>query len=211
MSDESGVEQRTPEWYEARLGRATASRFKDVLATIRNGESAARRNYRAELVAERLTGKPFERYRTSAMDFGTETEELAHMTYMLTTGNKVEETGFWKHKALEAGASPDGLIGDDGTLEIKCYNLANHIDTLCTGQMPKEHYPQVQGQLLMTGRKWTDFVSFAPELPENAQIMIVRVERDDSYIEMLEAELEKFLKEVASEVEFVNNYERIKK
>lgn len=200
------IEQGTDEWFDIRLGKATASRFKDILSTIKSGESAARRNYRAELVVERLTGKPLDRFKTSAMEWGTDTEDLARMTYMLTTGNKVEETGFWEHPALEAGASPDGLVGEDGLLEIKCKNLANHIETLRNGKMPKEHEAQVQGQMLMTNRKWCDFVSFAPELFENAQIMIVRIYRDDSYIKELEDQLEMFLKEVDTEVKFVRNY-----
>jgi predicted phage-related endonuclease len=200
------VEQGTDEWFDARLGLATASRFKDVLATIKNGESAARRNYRAELVVERLTGKPLDRFKTAAMEWGNDTEDLARMTYMLITGNKVKETGFWKHPVLEAGASPDGLVGKDGLIEIKCKNLANHIEVLRIGRMPKEHEAQVQGQMLMTNRKWCDFVSFAPELPENAQTLIVRVERDNNYIANLLSELETFLNEVEDEVNFIKNY-----
>lgn len=208
MSDESVIQQRSPEWFEARLGRATASRFKDILTTIRNGEAAARRNYRAELVAERLTGVPFERFRTKEMEYGTATEELARVTYQLVSGNIADETGFWKHPTLAVGASPDGLIGEDGCLEVKCKNLANHIEALKTEAMPEEHHAQVQGQFWITGRKWADFVSFAPELPENAQLMIVRVERDDEYIKMLEQEVKKFLEEVRVEVEFIKNYKR---
>ena len=142
------------------------------------------------------------------MEYGTATEELARVTYQLITGNIADETGFWKHETLEAGASPDGLIGSDGCLEVKVKNLANHIGALKTEAMSEEHYAQVQGQLWITGRKWVDFVSFAPELPENAQIMIVRVERDEEYITTLEAEVRKFLEEVQQEVNFITNYKR---
>ena len=201
------IEQGSPEWYEARLGRATASRFKDVLAKVKSGgEAAGRKNYRAQLVVERLTGLRAERFTSTAMEWGTETEDLARLAYTLETRDLVEEVGFIEHPSLEAGASPDGLIGLDGCLEIKCRLTANHIETLKLGKMPPEHVAQVQGQLLMTGRKWCDFVSFDPTLPENAQLFIERIERDDEYIARLEVEVALFLAEVAEEVEFLKTY-----
>lgn len=204
------AEQRTPEWYEARLGRATSSDFKNILGRTQAGkENAARRNYRAQLVVERLTGRTPERFVTKEMEWGTETEELARTEYMLRTGNDVEEISLVMHKTLMAGASPDGKVKEGrriGGLEIKCFNTANHIEALRTGEMPKLHIPQVQGQMWLTGWRWVDFVSFDPDLPENAQFFLQRIYRDPAYIKNLIKEVRQFLKEVDEEVKFVSNY-----
>jgi putative phage-type endonuclease len=202
------VEQGTEEWHAARLGRATASRFKDVMLKIRSGEAAGRKNYRFELVSERLTGERQEMFTSAAMQWGTETEPVARLKYELSSGNDVEECGFFAHPELMAGASPDGLIGDDGILEIKCPNTATHIETLRKRNVPSTYYWQVQGQLWITGRKWCDFVSFDPRLPENAQFFTVRVERNEQDIKGLESEVTEFLKEVETEINFINNFER---
>ena len=200
------AEQRTEEWYKARLGKATASRFKDVLATTRSGYSASRQNYMAELVTEILTGQPASTYSSAAMEWGTETEPVARLEYTLETGNEVEETGFWLHEILPVGASPDGLVGEDGLIEIKCPNTATHIETLRTKKLPKQYVAQVQGQLWITDRRWGDFMSYDPRLPENAQKVIIRVERDDEFIQNLQAELEIFMREVEEQVNFVKGY-----
>lgn len=209
------IEQRTQEWYDARLGRATASSFKDILATTRGGtEAAARRNYRAQLVVERLTGATPMRFSTPAMEWGASTEDLARTEYMLATGNDVAEVGIMLHREIMVAASPDGLVrqgNDIGGLEIKCYNTANHILALRTGEMPKEHMPQVQGQMWLGGWKWVDFVSFDPDLPENAQLFIQRINRDQEYINNLDHEIKIFLSEVDEEVKFVSNYKRKEK
>ena len=207
MNGTEVIEQCSDAWFEARLGKATASRFKDVLAKLKSGtEPATRKNYRAQLVVERLTGQKAERFTTAAMDWGVETESLARLSYTLATTNLVDEVGFIQHAFLQAGASPDGLIGLDGTLEIKCRLTANHIETLKLGHMPPEHTAQVQGQLWLTGRNWCDFVSFDPTLPENAQLFIERIARDDDYIKMLELEVALFLDEVEADVEFLQQY-----
>lgn len=201
------IEQRSDEWYQARLGKATASRFKDVLATLKSGgEAATRRNYRAQLVIERLTGERAERFRSEYMDWGTETEDLARITYSLKTGNKVEQVGFIEHKKLATGASPDGLVDEDGTIEIKCMNTANHIDVLKTQRALPEYIPQIQGQLWITGRKWCDFVSFEPTLPANAQIFVQRVYRDETFIAELILAVEQFLRELDADVAFLEQY-----
>lgn len=202
------VEQRSDEWHAARLGKATASRFKDVMTIIQKGEAAARRNYRAQLVVERLTGRTGERFTSAAMEWGTDTEELARLRYMLITGNDVEDAGFYTHDALMAGASPDGMIGADGLLEIKCRNTANHIETLKVGGVPSEYIAQIQGQMWLTERKWCDFVSFDPDMPENAQFFTERVMRDNAYIQRLEEMVAQFLREVDAEVEFIKEYKR---
>ena len=133
-------------------------------------------------------------------------EPVARLQYELETGYSVVDTSLWLHDTIEAGASPDGLVGDDGCLEIKCPNTATHLETLRTGKLPRQYQAQVQGQMWISGRQWCDFVSFDPRLPSNAQLFITRVDRDDLYIENLEQEIVEFLKEVDQEVEFVKNY-----
>ncbi len=206
IATEIVAEQRTPDWFAARLGRCTASRFYDIIAKTRSGYASTRMNYRAELVIERLTGQSIDIYQNAAMAWGTDTEPLARTTYMLTTGNVVAECGFFAHNEIAAGASPDGLIGDDGTIEVKSPNPATHIETLRLGSIPAKYIPQVQGQLWMTGRQWCDFISFDPRLPLNAQLFIQHIERDDEYIAKLEQEIIKFLAEVSEEVKFVQEY-----
>jgi predicted phage-related endonuclease len=185
----------------------TGSEFKNVLARIKTGEAAGRRNYRAQLVVEILTGVAPERFKSAAMQWGNDTEDLAATTYMLHTGNVVEKCGFFKHNKHRIGVSPDRRIKNlKGCVEIKCYEIANHIQALRNAEMPAEHKPQVQGEIWATDSDFCDFVSFAPELPENAQLFIQRIYRDDPYIRMLEAELIEFEKEVMEEVQFVKSY-----
>ena len=194
------MEQRTDEWYAARLGRATASNFGKVLAKIKAGEAADRRNYRAQLVIERLTGNRQEGYSNAAMQWGTEQEPFARIAYMADRGVDVQEVGFIQHATLMAGCSPDGLIASDGLIEIKCPVSATHIETLKTQHMPLEHMPQVQGQMWIAGREWCDFVSYDPRMPEKLQMFVQRIPRDDQYIKALAFEIERFLEEVTAEV-----------
>lgn len=200
------AEQRSLDWFAARLGIPTGSRFNDIMSRTKSGYSASRKNYAAELIIERLTGVPTETFTSTAMQWGTDNEPVARLQYSLETGNDVEETGFWRHDDLEAGASPDGLVGKDGLLEIKCPNSATHIETLFKKKLPRQYQAQVQGQMWITERKWCDFVSFDPRLPENAQLIIIHVERDDLYISELETEVKDFLEEVEQQVEFIKNY-----
>lgn len=200
------AEQRSPEWFAARLGKATGSRFADIMARTRSGYSTSRKNYAAELATEWLTNTPTENYTSAAMQWGTDYEPVARGQYELATGNDVVETGFWVHDSLDCGASPDGFIGDDGLIEIKCPNTATHIETLVKNKIPSQYYAQVQGQMWITDRKWCDFVSFDPRMPANARLKIVRVERDDVFIGDLEFEITDFLGEVAELVEFIKNY-----
>lgn len=196
--------QQTDEWFAKRLGKATASKFKDVMATIKTGEAATRRNYRVQLVVERLTGKKEDSYTNAAMTWGNETEPLARIAYECRTGLIVEQVDFVDHPHLMAGASPDGLIGEDGGLEIKCpHQSAVHVETIQSG-MPSEHMAQVQGAMWITGRKWWDFVSYDPRMPEHLQLYVQRIERDDKYIADLESKVTVFLREVESTIKQLN-------
>lgn len=193
--------QGTSEWKAARCGFCTASRFSDVMAKIKSGEAADRRNYRAELVVERLTKIPVDGYVSREMIYGTEQEPFARMAYEARFKVLVVEQGFVEHPTLPwIGASPDGFVGDGGIVEIKCPNTATHIHAILAG-FPREHVPQVQGNLWVSGRQWCDFVSFDSRMPEKLQLGVWRVKRDDVYIKTLEAECKKFLAEVDEVVE----------
>ena len=189
------MEQRSEEWFQARLGKVTASRVADVLAKIKSGESASRRNYKIQLVSERLTGEKQESYINQAMQDGIDREIFARDRYVQQFG-EVEEVGFVKHPTLEAGASPDGMVGDDGILEIKCPMGSTHTETLMTQDVPSRYIPQIQFQLLCTGRKWCDFVSYNPMFPQHLQVFVKRVEADTVYQKELESEVKQFLEEV---------------
>jgi putative phage-type endonuclease len=186
--------QGSPEWFSARLGRVTASRVADVVAKTKSGPSASRANYLAQLVAERLSGEAQESFSSAAMQWGTDMEPEARLAYVFRTDAMVAEVGFVPHPSIEmAGASPDGLVGDDGLVEIKCPNTATHIDTLVGRAVPGKYVTQIQWQLACTGRAWCDFVSFDPRMPEEMRLFVQRVERDETRIAELEAEVVAFL------------------
>ena len=193
----SAIVQGSPEWFAQRIGKVTASRLTDVLATIKSGEAAARANYRAELIAERLTGKAPESFSNAAMKWGTECEPLARAAYEAETGELVTECAMVQHPDIEqAGASPDGLVGADGLLEIKCPETKAHINTLLSGEVPSQYMPQMMWQMACTGRMWVDFVSFDPRMPSDLQLFIKRVPRDAALIASHEAAVTSFLAEV---------------
>jgi putative phage-type endonuclease len=198
----SDVIQGSPEWFAARLGRVTASRVADVVAKTKTGWGASRANYMAQLIAERLTGTVAESFTNAAMQWGTQTEPDARAAYEFRTDRDVTEVGFVNHPTIEmAGASPDGLIEDDGQLEIKCPNTSTHIDSLLnSGIVPGKYVSQMQWQMACTGRKWCDFVSYDPRMPENMKMLIVRVPRDDRHIAELERDIRDFLGEVDRKV-----------
>jgi putative phage-type endonuclease len=190
------MEQRTDAWFQARLGRVTASRVADVLAKIKTGEAVARKNYKMELVVQRLTGQKPESFTNAAMEWGTATEPQARMAYEAHTGSFVEEKGFVDHPTIEwFGCSPDGVVGE-GLIEIKCPNTATHIETIIDEKAPSKYIPQMQCQMAVTGAKWCDFVSFDPRVPEELQLFVVRVDRDQEYIDQMEVEVKQFLSEV---------------
>ena len=195
------MEQQTEEWFSARLGKVIASRVADVIAKTKTGYSASRDNYMAQLICERLTGQQGESFTNAAMQHGTETEPLARSAYENSRSLLVKEVGFINHPRIEmSGASPDGLVADDGLVEIKCPNTATHIDTLLSQKVPTKYITQMQWQMLCCQRKWCDFVSFDNRLPENLQLFIQEVEFDPEYCAMLEKEVSQFLAELDSKV-----------
>lgn len=197
--------QGTDEWFAARLGKVTASRVADVIAKTKTGYSASRDNYMAQLVCERLTGQKGESFSNAAMQWGTETEPQARAAYSAARFEIVEEVGFVNHPTIEAaGASPDGLVGDLGLIEIKCPNTATHIDTLLSQTVPSKYNTQMQWQMICTGRHFCDFVSYDPRLPTELQMFIKRVEYDPVYGAMLEKEVIGFLKELDTKIEQLN-------
>lgn len=191
------IEQGSDAWKALRAGKVTASRVADVLSKIKSGESAGRKNYRMDLVAERLTGKPVDSFTNSAMQWGTEQEPFARIAYETHKGLFVEQVPFVDHPTIEwFGCSPDGLVAEDGLLEIKCPNTTTHLEYLQDGKPPSKYIPQMMAQMACTGRKWCDFASFDPRLPEDLQLFVVRLNWDDAYIQEMEAEVKQFLNEV---------------
>lgn len=190
-------EQGSPAWLMERVGHATGSEFSNVMAKRKDGKEAAPRyNYKMELLVERLTGLPAERYVSKYMEWGTAHEADARMAYEAETGAMVMQPGFKHHPTIAmCGGSVDGLVDDDGIIEIKCPTTFTHIETVLGGEF--EHQAQTQGYLWITGRKWCDFISYDPRLPEHLRIFIERHERDEKYIAALESEIIVFLAEVA--------------
>ena len=191
------MDQGSDQWFAARIGKVTASRVADVLAKTKSGYSTSRDNYMAQLVCERLTGQREDFFTSAAMQHGTDTEPLARAAYESLKDVLVDEVGFVPHPSIiMAGASPDGLVGDNGLLEIKCPNTATHIDTLLTQTVPNKYNTQMQFQMACTDREWCDFVSFDNRLPEELQLFVKRVPRDNMYIKLMEDEIVKFLNEL---------------
>lgn len=198
MLDAPIIEQRSPEWFAARLGKVTASRVADVCARTKSGYSASRANYMAELLCERLTGEAREGFSSAAMQWGTDIEPEARDTYAFVTDVTVGQVGFVPHPTIpDAGASPDGLVDDDGLVEIKCPNTATHIETLLGAPIDDKYMKQMHWQMACTGRRWCDFVSYDPRLPGGMQIHMRRVNANQALIDELEAEVSKFLRELA--------------
>lgn len=203
------MEQRTPEWFSARAGKFTSSRAGDLMSRTKSGPSASRGALLALLAVERLTGKPVETYQNDAMRRGQELEAEARDAYSFATGNAVQEVGFVEAGDLpNTSSSPDGLIGGDGMVEIKCpANMAKHLDALRNGAHAKEYRWQLQHQLLVTGRAWVDAVSYDPRYPEHLQLAIVRVERDEAAINELREAIDKADAEVDAIVRELNEKE----
>lgn len=202
--------QGSAEWYDARMGKVTASRVSDVVARTKSGYGASRANYLAQLVAERLTGVTAATFTNAAMQWGTDQEPDARTAYEFQTDATVEEVGFIPHPLIAmSGASPDGLVGEDGLVEIKCPQTAKHIETLISRSIDGDYITQMHWQMACTDRLWCDFVSYDPRLPASMQLYVQRVKRDDVRIAELEKEVRAFLAELDGKVATLREmYER---
>lgn len=187
----ANVAQESADWMLARCGMFTASRASDLMARTKSGPSASRGNLLALLAIERLTGHPVETYQNDAMRRGNELEGEARDAYSFSTGIPVQESGFVVNDALpRTGCSPDGLVGDDGLVEIKCpASMAKHLEALRSNSHAHEYRWQLQHQLLVTERQWVDAVSYDPRFPEHLQLAVVRVHRDNEAIQSLITEI----------------------
>ena len=189
--------QGDSDWFTARCGCVTASRVADVMAKLRSGEEAvARANYKMELVCELLTGNAADHYTSPSMKWGTEQEPFARAAYELKHG-MVDQIGFVYHPTItRAGASPDGLVGDSGLIEIKCPNTATHIGYIMAGEVPSEYQLQMLWQMDCAERDWCDFVSYDPRLPEHLQLFVKRFPRDEERLQVIRLAVETFNHEV---------------
>jgi len=193
-------------WLKARMGLATGSRFADVMATIKSGESASKTAYRTELALERVTGVRRDMFINEAMKQGTEREPFARALYESRTGEFTEEIGFCLHDSLECGVSPDGMVGNNGLIEIKSPQPITHVEHMRREDAPPKYKWQIQGQLWVMEREWCDFVSYSSDFPNDAQLVIRRVVRDDIAIKRLSDEVERFMEEVRTEANFILSY-----
>ncbi len=203
MSEEQGTEG----WFADRLGKVTASRLSDVLAKTKTGYSASRNNYMTQLVLETITQSRAESYTNLAMAWGTEQEPFARAAYEAKTGQMVEEVGFLPHPTIAlAGASPDGLVGDSGMVEIKCPSTSTALECWLTqsqggNAVDSKYFAQMQWQMRCADRSWCDYVVFDPRMPAKAQLFVTRVERDEEWLKNAEEEVTKFLVEMQAKVE----------
>lgn len=203
----AGLIQGSEEWLLARVGKVTASRIADLMAKLRDGRpGASYHNYMAELIAERLTGQPKEHFTNAAMMWGTEHEPEARSAYSFFHDVDVVQVGLIDHPTINmAAASPDGLVGDYGLVEIKCPNTATHIETLLSRVIDGKYVKQMQFQMACTRRNWCDFVSYDPRMPERLKLFVMRVKRDDALISQMESEIIAFISELEAKIENLNS------
>lgn len=195
------ADQRSPEWFAARAGRLTGSRAADMLATIKSGEAAARRDYRMQLVCERLTGQPQEDgFVNAAMQRGIDLEPMAFAAYEAVTGNVAVRTGFLSHVAHLAGCSLDGHVDNfAGIVELKCPKSSTHLKYLRDGSIPRDYLPQITHNLWISGAEWCDFLSFDDRFPSELQVFYTRVLAVDLDMSAYEKSALAFLAEVETE------------
>ena len=196
------IEQGTEAWFADRLGKVTASNLHKVLCRTKTGYGADRGHYMTQLVLERITGQRAESYTNAAMQWGIEQEPFARAAYEARTGVMVDELGFIQHPTIDAsGASPDGLVGDDGLVEIKCPETKTMLEVwLAKSPVEGKYFAQMQWQMACTDRSWCDYVVYDPRMPAKAQLFVTRVNRDDKFIAEAETEVRKFLAEVDEKV-----------
>jgi hypothetical protein len=189
------MEQGSPEWVEARKGRITGSRFKDTRDRLKNGNPSSKCTlYALDVARERCGGKAGDKFQNAAMRFGTEQEPLARAAYEKATGNVVFEVGFITDDSGFFGLSPDGLVDDDGVVEIKTMVSSDTLFTALVDGDISEYVDQCTGYLWMLGRQWVDLVLWAPDLADLGLAMkIIRIKREEAAIEALEADLLKFM------------------
>lgn len=198
MANSHNTPQGSNEWFAARCGKVTASKIADVMM---KPTTAGYRNYRAQLMCERLTGSVAESFTSTAMQWGTDTEPQAKAAYEFYSGSDVVEVGFVDHPSIKnTGASPDGLVGDDGCVEIKCPNTATHLETLLGGKIPSKYYDQMQWQMRCADRVWCDFVSFDPRLPEAMQLYVRRVDFDTDRVIAIEQAVVDLLVQIDADI-----------
>jgi putative phage-type endonuclease len=196
------IEQRTDAWFLTRLGKITASRISDVMAKTKNGPSVTRNNYLTQLVCERLTGVRAESFTNAAMEWGTATEPMARDAYSAKTGELVTETGFHDHPTIPmSGASPDGLVGIDGLVELKCPSSSVMLDLIYERKIQTRYLLQMQWQMSCANKYWCDFASYDPRLPAHLRLLVIRVKRDDALIATIETEVKNFLAEIELRLE----------
>lgn len=194
-------EQRTEQWYSDRLGHATGSRASDILA---GKDTMARRGYLTQIVTERLTGRQQDSYMNADMQRGIDIEPIARAAYQASR-ELVDEVGFVRHPTIQwFGASPDGLVGDDGLIELKVPRSTTHLDYWQSGKPPAKYVPQMLAQLSCTRRKWVDFVSFDDRFPEHLQLYVARFQPTEEIIEQFEQKVIEFLKEAETLMEKMN-------
>lgn len=194
--------QRTDAWQSARCGRLTGSRAGAMLATVKTGEAAARRDLRTQLVVERLTNTvQDDGFVSKDMQWGTDNESAALAAYEAETGSLLTKVGFISALDVMAGYSPDALVGSDGFVEAKCPRSANHLRYLKATQLPTEHLPQIQHGFWLSGANWCDFVSFDPRMPKHLQLVVIRVERAAVDIDGYAKKALTFLEEVEAETQ----------
>jgi putative phage-type endonuclease len=201
------LEQGSPEWHEFKVGKVGASKIADITAKLRGGTyGASRATYLGELIAERLTGVAADGFKSPAMQWGSDTEPMARAAYQFRTLSPVARVGCVLHPKIEdALCSPDGLIGSDGLVELKCPNTSTHCDFMLGAAIPDRYIQQVQWQLACTGRIWCDYASFDPRLPEDLRLWVHRIERDDNRIEELEDEVKGFLRDLELRLKDLGN------
>jgi putative phage-type endonuclease len=200
------IEQGTEAWFAMRLGKVTASRVADVMAKTKTGIAASRHNYLIELALQRVTGVFEQSFTTQAMQDGIDRECQARSLYEVTTGEFVDQAPFVDHPTIQGfGASPDGLINNNGLCEIKCRGNSGHWEVIKTKEIPKKYWIQQQAQLACTGREWNDYVGYNPNFPDRSKLYIQRIYRDEVFILNMEAEIKLFLNEVEAEVKLMEN------
>jgi len=189
--------QTTAAWHENRLGKVTASRVFDIMPTKTGKNPATRKKYMLELLAERITGVELDNYVSKAMEWGTQTEPLARSAYEAWTGNIVTEVGFINHPSIPSfGASPDGLVGEDGGIEIKCPTQTTHLEVMSAGKINPRYIYQMQTGMMCTGREFWDYVDYDPRMPEFAMYYCIRIKAVPLMFQQIEIEVRLFTEEL---------------